>query len=95
MSRRTTQRVVVLIALTAILLFAYAAVNHWHSTLGAQDHCVICHVAHSLSIGVSCGLLLAPVVTFHRVLLSRVEPSLHFEKRHASSRAPPLAFPVS
>jgi putative copper export protein len=89
------QRVVALVALTAILLFAYAAANHWHSTPTAEDHCQVCHVAHSLSVAVWCALLLpAPVTVVQRVLLSRADPALDLQDRHVSSRAPP-AFQVS
>lgn len=95
MSRRTTQRVVALIALAAILLFAYGVVNHWHSTATAQDHCQVCHVAHSLSLGISCaGLLPAPTVVHRSVLLSRTETARDPRDRHVSSRAPP-AFQLS
>jgi hypothetical protein len=96
MSRRTTQRLVAVVALTAILLFAYGAVNHWHSTPTAQDHCQVCHVAHSLSVGISCAaILLAPAMVVRRIVLARIDPALDLESRHVSSRAPPFAFQLS
>jgi hypothetical protein len=91
MSRKTKQRLVALIALTAILLFGYSAANHWHSTAIAADHCQVCHVAHSLSVGVSgAALLLAPAAVTRLVLSFRVDPNLEPRYRYVSPRAPPF-----
>jgi hypothetical protein len=92
MSQRTKQRAVALVALFAILFFAYGAANHFHSTSAAQDHCQVCHVAHSLSLNVSCAaLFLAPSAIARLVLASRPNP--HFEALygHVPSRAPPAS----
>ncbi len=76
----------------AILLFAYAAVNHWHSTPAGQEQCLVCHVAHSLSIDLSCSALLsAPAAVARLILPARPEPRPDFSFGQVSSRAPPLA----
>ncbi len=96
MSHKSRQRLIAVIALTAIFLFAYAAVNHWHSTARSQEHCQVCHLAHSLWTGVSAGaVLVAPVLVSHPVLSSRRNPTLDLQDRHVSSRAPPFASQLS
>jgi hypothetical protein len=82
--------------LTAILLFAYAAVNHWHSTPSAQEQCQVCHVAHSLSIGVfSAALLSAPAAVARLILPDRTDPRPDLAYTHVSTRAPPLSSQLS
>jgi hypothetical protein len=96
MSRQAKQRLVALLALTAILLFAYAAANHWHSTPIAAEHCQVCHVAHSLSVGVSgAALLLSPTTVARLVLPSRADLGLELRFSHVSPRAPPFVFPAA
>ena len=91
MSPNARQRVLAVIAIIAVLLFAYSAANHWHTTAMAADHCQVCHVAHSLSVGVSgAGLLLAPAAVTRLVLLFRADPYLEPCYRHVSPRAPPF-----
>jgi hypothetical protein len=90
------QRLFAVIALVAILFFTYASANHWHSTPTAEEHCQVCHVAHSLSVGISAAALpLAPAVIKRLILSSHTDPVADPHNRHVSSRAPPLPFQLS
>jgi hypothetical protein len=96
MPYKRKQRVFAVVALVAVLCFTYASVNHWDSTPRAAEHCQVCHVAHSLSVGISAAaLIFAPAVVNRLALSSRMDPAVDPLGPHVSSRAPPLAFQLS
>ena len=93
LSHSAKRKIVALIAVTAILLFAYAAVGHWHTTQASAERCQICHIAHSLSISISGAAVLgSPVILNRAVLCSRTDPALDLQQRNVSPRAPPFLF---
>jgi hypothetical protein len=47
MSKRTTNRLLAVVAILAVALLATHAVSHWHTQAYDEDHCQICHVGHA------------------------------------------------
>jgi hypothetical protein len=73
-----------------VVSFAWQAAGHWHSRSFEDQHCRVCHVAHSVTVDLSHGTgLPAPDAV---VRLAQTRPiDLHLEliSHQVSSRAPP------
>jgi len=92
MSRRTAQRLLAVLAVVAIVSFAFASAAHWHGNSTGDEQCQVCHLAHSVSLGLSSTvLLLAPVTVGRLAQAVSTDPKLELAFRHVSPRAPPAA----
>jgi hypothetical protein len=91
-SRRTARRLLVVLVAVAVLSFGLQAAGHWHSRPYDDQHCRVCHFAHSVTVDFSHGdaLPLPEVVTRLALNLS-VEPKFDDVVHQLSSRGPPSA----
>jgi len=91
-SRRTAHRLLAVLVAVAVLSFGLQAAGHWHSRTFEDQHCRVCHFAHSVTINDSCvtALPLPEVVTRLAVNLT-VDPSIDADTNRLSSRGPPSA----
>ena len=91
-SRRTAHRLLAVLVAVAVLSFGLQAAGHWHSRGFEDQHCRVCHFAHSVTVDFSHGsaLPLPEVVARHAVNLS-VDPKLDEVVHQLSSRGPPSA----
>jgi hypothetical protein len=90
MKRRTTYRLLAIVVAAVVLSFAFQAAGHWHNQSFEDQHCRICHFAHSVTVDLSHGTTLP---TPHAVAwlnpASSVDPHLEIVFDQTSSRAPP------
>lgn len=92
MSRRTTERILAVLTVLAVVSFTFAAAAHWHDSSAGDEQCQVCHLAHSVSIGFSSAVpLLAPAVVSRLIQPVSANPELELAFRHVSPRAPPAA----
>ena len=91
-SRRTAHRLLAVLVAVAVLSFGLQAAGHWHSRTFEDQHCRVCHFAHSVTVDFSHGnaLPLPEVVNRLAVKLS-IEPALDVVVHCLSSRGPPSA----
>ena len=91
-SRRTARRLLVVLVAVAVLSFGFQAAGHWHSRTYEDQHCRVCHFAHSVTVDFSHGnaLPLPEVVNRLTVVLS-AESALEVVFDRLSSRGPPSA----
>ena len=91
-SRRTAHRLLAVLVAVAVLSFGLQAAGHWHSRTFEDQHCRVCHFAHSVTVDFSHGnaLPLPEVVNRLAVNLS-FEPALEVVVHRLSSRGPPSA----
>ena len=92
MSRRTAHRLLAVLVAVAVLSFGLQAAGHWHSRTFEDQHCRVCHFAHSVTVDFSHGdaLPLPEVVTRLAVNLS-IDPTIDVVVHQISSRGPPSA----
>ena len=87
---RTTYRVVAVVVAAFVLSFAFQAAGHWHNQSFEDQHCRICHFAHSVTVDLSHGTVLP---TPHAVAwlnpIRTVDPHLELVFHPTSPRAPP------
>jgi hypothetical protein len=89
-SRRTTYRCVAILVAAVVLSFAFQAAGHWHNQVEDQQHCRVCHFAHSVTVDLSHGTALPRPQAFARMNLTRsVDPQLELVFHQTSARAPP------
>jgi hypothetical protein len=82
---------VVLVAV-AVLSFGLQAAGHWHNRTFEDQHCRVCHFAHSVTVDLShtSALPLPEIVTRLAVNVS-VDPTIDGDSNRLSSRGPPSA----
>jgi hypothetical protein len=97
MPRRATQRFLAVLTVLAVFSFAFATASHWHSNSTGDEQCQVCHLAHSVSLGVSSttALLLAPATVARLIVSASTDPKFEFQFREVSPRAPPLTLQLS
>ncbi len=73
-----------------LLSFAFQAAGHWHSQFEDQ-HCRVCHFAHSATLDLSHGtaLPMPQAVTWLNPACS-IDPQLELVFHQTSPRAPPV-----
>ena len=83
-------------ALLAVLLavvvvcFAFQAAGHWHSNSYGDQHCRVCHFAHSTAVDLSQTTALVIPAAVERLSSNfEVDPALVLIFHLRSSRAPP------
>lgn len=80
----------------AVLCFAFETAGHWHRNSTNDEQCQVCHLAHSVSFGVtSSAPLLAPAPVTRLVLPAFVQFKFDLELQQVSPRAPPHASSLS
>jgi len=84
-------RTFVAILLAAVVVcFAVQAAGHWHNHSYEDQHCRICHFAHSVAIAAAQAGTPAPLVAVSRLVTApSVDPTLEPISYPFSSRAPP------
>ena len=88
--RHITRRVLATLLALVVVSFALQAAGHWHNRSFEDQHCRVCHVAHSVTVDLSHGTgLQAPNTVVRPIQTRSVEPHLEFISHQVSSRAPP------
>jgi len=73
-----------------VVSFALQAAGHWHNRSFEDQHCRVCHVAHSVTVDLSHGTgLPAPDAVDRLVQIRPIDPHLELISHQVSSRAPP------
>jgi hypothetical protein len=81
---------VAILVAAVVLSFAFQASGHWHNQSFEDQHCRICHFAHSVTVDLSHGTTLAMPHAFSRLnSASSVDPHLELVFHQKSPRAPP------
>jgi hypothetical protein len=89
-SRRTAYRLLAILVAAVVLSFAFQAAGHWHNQSFEDQHCRICHFAHSVTVDFSHGTtLLRPHAVAWLNPTRSVDPQLELVFDQTSSRAPP------
>jgi hypothetical protein len=91
-SRRAAHRLLVVLVAVAVLSFGLQAAGHWHSRAFEDQHCRVCHFAHSVTVDFSHGdALPAPEVVTRLAANLPIDPALDVVVHETSSRGPPSA----
>ena len=91
-SRRTVHRLFAVLVAVAVLSFGLQAAGHWHSRTFEDQHCRVCHFAHSVTVDFSHGSVLPMPEVVSRVAVNlSVDPQLDDLAHRLSSRGPPSA----
>jgi hypothetical protein len=90
MRRRTIYRLLAIVVAAVVLSFAFQAAGHWHNQAFEDQHCRVCHFAHSVTVDFSHGTTLPVPHAVARLNPTRsVDPQLELVFHQTSSRAPP------
>lgn len=74
----------------AVVCFAFQAAGHWHSNSYEDQHCRVCHFAHSAVVDLSeTTTLVIPAVVQWLSCNLEIDPALDLIFHQLSSRAPP------
>src|SRR3984957_3578848 len=91
-SRRTAHRLLAVLVAVAGLSFGLQAAGHWHSRTFEDQHCRVCHFAHSVTVDFSHGNALpVPEIVNRLAVKLSFEPALEVVVHRLSSRGPPSA----
>jgi len=91
-SRRAAHRLLAVLVAVAVLSFGLQAAGHWHSRAFEDQHCRVCHFAHSVTVDFSHGNALpVPEVVNRLAVQLSFEPALEVVVHRLSSRGPPSA----
>jgi hypothetical protein len=91
-SRRTAHRLLAVLVAVAVLSFGLQAAGHWHSQSYEDQHCRVCHFAHSVTVNPSHAIRLPLPGPIARLsLIPRVDPTTDIVVHQLSSRGPPSA----
>ena len=90
MSHRTAYRLLAILVAAVVLSFAFQAAGHWHNQSFEDQHCRVCHFAHSVTVDLSHGTALPTpqAITWLKPPRS-VDPQLELVFDQTSPRAPP------
>jgi hypothetical protein len=91
-TRWTALRLLAVLVAVAVLSFGLQAAGHWHSRTFEDQHCRVCHFAHSVAVDFSHGNALPlPEVVNRLAVNPSFEPALEVVVHRLSSRGPPSA----
>ena len=91
-SRRTSRRLLAVLMAVAVLSFGLQAAGHWHSRAFEDQHCRVCHFAHSATIDFSHGTALPlPEVVTRLAVKTSADSPVAVDTYRLSSRGPPSA----
>jgi hypothetical protein len=83
-------RIAVIVVAAFVLSFAFQAAGHWHSQFEDQ-HCRVCHFAHSVTVDLSHGTTLPIPQAVARLNAAKsFDPQLELVFHQTSPRAPPV-----
>jgi len=86
-SRRTAQRLFAVLVAVAVLSFGLQAAGHWHSRTFEDQHCRVCHFAHSVTVDFSHGNALPlPEVVNRLAVNPSFEPALEVVVHYDDAR---------
>ena len=89
---RIGRRILATLVVVLVVSFAFQAAGHWHNRSFEDQHCRVCHVAHSLTVDLSHGTGLEAPTAISRLAQTRSTVSnRYFIPHQVSSRAPPAA----
>ena len=92
LSRRAAHRLFAVLVAVAVLSFGLQAAGHWHSRTFEDQHCRVCHFAHSVTVDFSHGSgLPVPEVVSRLAVKHFFDPALEVVVYRLSSRGPPSA----
>ena len=87
---KTLRRLLAIFLAAAVVCFAFQAAGHWHSNSYEDQHCRVCHFAHSAVVDLSQSAVLAIPAAVQRFSSNfEVDPALDVISHQLSSRAPP------
>jgi hypothetical protein len=91
-TRRTALRLLSVAVAIAVLSFGLQAAGHWHGQSYEDQHCRVCHFAHSVTVNPShaTAIPLPGLIARLSIILS-VDPTLDTVVHQFSSRGPPSA----
>ena len=90
MVKRTTNRLLAVAVIIALVLLITHAVSHWHSHAYDEDHCQVCHVGHAAIPQAAAQVAVQAATPIARVALAeKVAPQLDFVGTLSIPRAPP------
>jgi hypothetical protein len=76
----------------AVLSFSLQAAGHWHSQSYEDQHCRVCHFAHSVTVDLShIAALPLPGLIARLSIIPGVDPAPDAVIHQLSSRGPPSA----
>jgi hypothetical protein len=85
-----TRRLLATLLALVVVSFALQAAGHWHNRTFEDQHCRVCHVAHSVTVDLTHGTGLEKPDAVVRLAETRsIDPPLELISHQASSRAPP------
>lgn len=88
--RHITRTLLATLLALVVVSFALQAAAHWHNRSFEDQHCRVCHVAHSVTVDLSHGTgLEAPHAVLRLAQTRSIDPHLELISHQASSRAPP------
>ena len=91
-TRRTALRLLAVLVAVAVLSFGLQAAGHWHSQSYEDQHCRVCHFAHSVTVNPSHATTLPlPGLIARLSVIPRVDPTTDTVVHLLSSRGPPTA----
>lgn len=89
-SKVTPRRLVAVLVAIVLVSFALQAAGHWHSKSYEDQHCRVCHFAHSVAVDLSHGSALpVPGAVVRMAPAASIDPKLELVFHQLSSRAPP------
>jgi hypothetical protein len=87
---RTVHKALAIVVAVLVVSFALQAAGHWHNRSFEDQHCRVCHVAHSVTVDLSHGTgLPAPDAVVRLVQTRPIDLHLELISHQVSSRAPP------
>jgi hypothetical protein len=87
---KTSRRFLAVFLAVAVACFAFQAAGHWHSNSYEDQHCRVCHFAHSAVVDLSQSTaLVVPAAVQRLTSILDIDPALDLIFHQLSSRAPP------
>ena len=91
-SRLTSRRLLAVLLAVAVLSFGLQAAGHWHSQSYEDQHCRVCHFAHSVTVDLSRATALPlPGLIARLSVIPVIDATLDTVVHQLSSRGPPSA----
>jgi hypothetical protein len=87
---KTLRRLLAIFLAAGVVCFAFQAAGHWHSNSYEDQHCRVCHFAHSVVVDLWQSAALAIPAAVQRFSSNfEVDPALDVISHPLSSRSPP------
>jgi hypothetical protein len=90
--RRTIRALLAVLLVVVVVSIAFSAAGHWHNQTYDDQHCRVCHLAHSTAVNPSYATALPlPGLIARLSVFPRVDPRTDTIVHQLSSRGPPSA----